>query len=311
MIRLCIVLLWFACFTPAQTPKCVEVEGDRILARDFAVSLPGFGQVPPETQMAPAPMPGMRRFYRPFELVALARRYSVALDAEASVCFERQTEMLDRDRVLEAMRLALPIPDLKIEIVETSLYPVPRGRLEFRRESLAAPASPSARIAVEWRGNVIYGDNQHFGVWARVLISAPTPRVVAAAALRQGEAIGASQVRVETADRFPMAGDVAQTVDQVVGRAPLRAVVPGTEIRLSQLMVPPDVNRGEMVEVEVRSGAAHLAFTGKAESAGRSGDLIVIRNLSSNKIFQARVDGRGKAFLDAGRALGNENALAK
>ena len=305
MIRLCIVLLWFACFTPAQTPKCVEVEGDRILARDFAVSLPGFGQVPPETQMAPAPMPGMRRFFRPFELVALARRYSVALDAEASVCFERQTEMLDRDRVLEAMRLALPIPDLKIEIVETSLYPVPRGRLEFRRESLAAPASPSARIAVEWRGNVIYGDNQHFGVWARVLISAPTPRVVAAAALKQGEAIGASQVRVETADRFPMAGDVAQTVDQVVGRAPLRAVVPGTEIRLSQLMVPPDVNRGEMVEVEVRSGAAHLAFTGKAESAGRSGDLIVIRNLSSNRVFQARVEGKGKAFLDAGRALGN------
>jgi flagella basal body P-ring formation protein FlgA len=69
-------------------------------------------------------------------------------------------------------------------------------------------------------------------------------------------------------------------------------------------MVPPDVNRGEMVEVEVRSGAAHLAFTGKAESAGHSGDTIVIRNPSSNKVFQARVDGKGKAFLDAGGALG-------
>src|ERR1019366_7899287 len=140
MTRLSIMLLWFACFAPAQTPKCVEVEGDRILARDFAVSLPGFGQLPPETQLSPAPQPGMRRFYRPVELAALAQRYSVALDPEASLCFERQTEMLDRDRFLEAMRLALPIPDLKIEIVETSLYPVPLGRLEFRRESLAAPA---------------------------------------------------------------------------------------------------------------------------------------------------------------------------
>jgi len=305
MTRLCILLLWFACFTPAQTPKCVEVEGDRILARDFAVSLPGFGQVPPETRLAPAPQPGMRRFFRSFELVALAQRYSVEIDPDATLCFERQTEMLDRDRVLEAMRLALPLPDLKIEIVETSLYPVPRGRLEFRRESLATPASPLARTAVEWRGNVIYGDNQRFGVWARVLISAPMPRVVAAEALLKGEAIGAGQVRVETADRFPIAGDVAQTVDQVTGRAPLRAVVLGAEIHLSQLMLPPDVNRGEMVEVEVRSGAAHLAFTGKAETAGRSGDMIVIRNLSSNKIFQARVDGKGKAFLDAGRAMGN------
>jgi flagella basal body P-ring formation protein FlgA len=60
-----------------------------------------------------------------------------------------------------------------------------------------------------------------------------------------------------------------------------------------------------MVEVEVRSGAAHLAFTGKAESTGRSGDTVVIRNLSSNKVFQARIEGKGKAFLDAGRALGN------
>ena len=305
MTRLCIVLLWFACFTPAQTPKCVAVEGDRILARDLAVSLPGFGQVSPETRLAPAPLPGMRRFFRPFELVALAQRYSVVIDPDASLCVERQTEMLDRDRVLEAMRLALPIPDLKIEIVETSLFPVPKGRLEFRRESLTTPASPSARIAVEWRGNVIYGDNQRFGVWARVLLSAPTPRVVAAEALKRGEAIGASQIHVETAERFPIAGDVAQTADQVVGRAPMRAVVPGTEIHLSQLMVLPDVSRGEMVEVEVRSGAAHLAFTGKAESAGRSGDLIFIRNLSSNQVFQARVDGKGKAFLDAGRALGN------
>jgi flagella basal body P-ring formation protein FlgA len=305
MTRLCIVLLWFACFTPAQTTKCVEVEGDRILARDFAVSLPGFGQLPPETPLAPAPMPGMRRFFRSLELVALAQRYSVEIAPDASLCFERQTELLDRGRVLEAMRLALPLPDLKIEIVETSLYPVPLGRLEFRRESLATPASPSARIAVEWRGNVVYGNNQRFGVWARVLISAPMPRVVAAEALKKGEAIGASQVRVETADRFPIAGDMAQTVDQVVGRAPIRAVVPGTEIHLSQLMVPPDVNRGDMVEVEVRSGAAHLAFSGKAESAGRSGDTIVIRNLSSNKVFQARVEGKGKAFLDAGYAHEN------
>ncbi len=305
MTRLSIVLLGFACFAPAQTPKCVEVEGDRILARDFAVSLPGFGRLSPETPLAPAPLPGARRFFRPFEMASLAQRYSVEIDPDAALCFERQTEMLDRDRVLEAMRLALPLAGLEIEIVETSLYPVPRGRLEFRRESLGTPASPSARIPVEWRGNVIYGDNRSFGVWARVLISAPMPRVVAAETLKKGEPIGASQVRVETADRFPIAGDVAQTIDQVVGRAPTRVVALGTEIHLGQLMVPPDVNRGEMVEVEVRSGAARLAFTGKAESAGRSGDTIVIRNLSSNKVFQARVEGKGKAFLDAGRAFGN------
>jgi flagella basal body P-ring formation protein FlgA len=305
MTRVFTLLLGFACFAPAQTPNCVAVEGDRILAGDFAVSLPAFGGLAPETPLAPAPMPGVRRFFRPFELAALARRYSVKIDPNAALCFERQTEMLDRDRVLEAMRLAMPIPGLQIEVVEISLYPVPRGRLEFRSEGLGIPASASAHVPVEWRGSVVYGDNRRFGVWARVLISAPMRRLVAAEPLKRGEPIGASQVRVETAECFPIVGDVAQTPDQVVGRAPLLNVLSGAEIHLAKLVVPPDVNRGDMVEVEVRSGAAHLAFTGKAESTGRNGDTIVIRNLSSNKVFQARIEGKGKAFLDAGGTLGN------
>ena len=59
----------------------------------------------------------------------------------------------------------------------------------------------------------------------------------------------------------------------------MRAVAPGRRSTWRSSWCRPDVNRGDMVEVEVRSGAAHLAFTGKAESAGRSGDTIVIRNL--------------------------------
>ena len=73
----------------------------------------GLAGLPPETPLAPAPLPGVRRFFRPFELAALAQRYSVEIDPDAGLCFERQTEMLDRDRVLEAMRLALPLPGLE------------------------------------------------------------------------------------------------------------------------------------------------------------------------------------------------------
>ena len=37
----------------------------------------------------------------------------------------------------------------------------------------------------------------------------------------------------------------------------------------------------------------------------RSGELVALRKLSSNKVFQARVDGRGKASVDAGAVPGN------
>ena len=52
------------------------------------------------------------------------------------------------------------------------------------------------------------------------------------------------------------------------------------------------MSKGDAVEVEVRSGAAHLALTAKAESGGRNGDVIAIRNPGSSRVFRARVEGK-------------------
>jgi flagella basal body P-ring formation protein FlgA len=294
----CLVLLWIARFAPAQSTNCVPVEGDQILARDLAVAVPAFAAVPPQTSVALAPAPAVRRVFRSFEVESLAKRYSLTLEASADICFERPTEALDRDRVLEAMRLALSIPDANIEIVEISQFPVPRGRLEFRREGLGLPALPSSHTPVTWHGDVLFGDKHRFTVWARVVVTAKVHYIVAAGNLKRGEPITVNQVREESAERFPLLGDLAQSVDQVLGSQPLRDIQDGQEIRLPLLARPVDVNRGEMVEVEVLSGATRLAFTGKAESSGRTGDTIAIRNLTSSRIFQARVNGKGRALLE-------------
>jgi hypothetical protein len=58
-----------------------------------------------------------------------------------------------------------------------------------------------------------------------------------------------------------------------------------------------DVHRGERVSVEVTSGAAVLRLQADAESAGRAGDAVLIRNPESGKIFQARVEGKGKVVV--------------
>ncbi|MGA3095453.1 MAG: flagellar basal body P-ring formation chaperone FlgA [Bryobacteraceae bacterium] len=304
-LRCLVALLWLARFAPAQAPKCLAVEGEHIVAGDLAASLPAFGQLDPETPVALTPMPGVRRVFRWYELAALAKRYGLEAGSPSDACFERKMENLDRDKVLEEMRRTLALKDARIEIVETSADPVPRGRLEFRREDLGRPALLSSPTPVTWRGSVIYGDNHRFSIWARVAISARQPRVVAAEYLKRGEPIGAAQIRVETVEGFPVAGEVAQSIEEVAGREMSRDLVAGSEIRVAQLIAVPDVSRGEMVDVEVRSGAARLLLTGKAESSGRSGDMIAIRNMTSNKLFQARITGKGKALLDAGRAHGN------
>jgi flagella basal body P-ring formation protein FlgA len=300
-----LALLWLARLAPAQAPTCLAVEGDRIVAADLAAPLPAFSQLAPETPVALAPLPGVRKVFRWFELASLAKRYGLDAGSPSDLCFERRMETLDREKVQAEMRRALGLEDARIEIVETSQDPVPRGRLEFRREDLGRPALPSSPTPVTWRGAVVYGANHRFSIWARVTISARLSRVVAVENLKSGEPIDAAQLRVDTVEGFPVVGEAAQSVEQVAGRALSRDVAAGSEIRVAQLVPAPDVSRGEMVDVEVRSGAARLLLTGKAQSAGRSGDMIAIRNMTSNKLFQARIVGKGKALLDAGRAHGN------
>jgi flagella basal body P-ring formation protein FlgA len=115
--------------------------------------------------------------------------------------------------------------------------------------------------------------------------------------LRSGQPIEARAIALKTEKCFPRGGDRDAAPDQVEGMQPVRPIAAGQEVRLDQLAPPNDINRGEMVSVEVRIGAAHLAFSGRAESAGRAGDQVSIRNLQSNRVFQARVSGKGKALV--------------
>ncbi|HLK49889.1 MAG TPA: flagellar basal body P-ring formation chaperone FlgA [Bryobacteraceae bacterium] len=299
------LLLLFGLTARAAPNGCLPAEHDPITAREVAAALPGFARIDPDTPIAAAPGPGVRRVIRPLELISIARNHAVQLDAPEELCFELPMMALDRSRVLDAMRAALPFPETRIEITETSLYPVPRGRIEFRREDLGAPALANAPTPVIWRGNVVYGSNQRFAIWAHVIVTARLTRLIATEPIRRGSLIGANQVRPESTRGFPVSTDLASSLDQVVGRVATRPIAAGAEIRVSSVERPQDVRRGDIVEIEVRSGAAHVALTAKSESDGRIGDPIAVRNLRSNKIFQARVEGKDRAFVDAALPEGN------
>ena len=58
-----------------------------------------------------------------------------------------------------------------------------------------------------------------------------------------------------------------------------------------------DVERGDPVRVEAGSGTVRLAFEARAESAGRTGDMILLKNPLNGQRFQARVEGKGKVSV--------------
>jgi flagella basal body P-ring formation protein FlgA len=284
----------------AQPPTCQAVESDRILARDLAAVLPEFRAVLPETLLAQAPLPGSQRIFHSPELLALSHRFGIVPTSAPDTCFEWAMQPLDRSRVLEAMNSSLQIAAAQIEIADMITSRVPPGRIEFSLSRLGTPASPEQRAPVLWRGDVVYGEGHRFAIWARVGITAPCRKLIAVGNLKAGQPIEARQLRATTATCFPVSAKEAPPIEEAAGMVPLRAVPAGSELRPEFLVPPNDVNRGDAVRVEVRSGAARLAITGRALSGGRSGETISIRNPESNRIFQARVTGKGTALVEAG-----------
>ncbi len=295
-LRCFITSCLFAPCLLAQTP-CLSVTGDQILGSDFARAVPALAHISPNAPLGQSPMPGNTRVFHLSELQSIGARFSVAITSPQEVCFRFETQPLNPDRVAEAMRNALQIPDARIEVMETSPATAPAGTIEFARENLGVPAASDSKTPVPWRGDVVYAGNKRFPIWSRVRISAPIGKLTAVEPLRPGVTIKPDQVRMELVEGFPQPVPKIVSIDQIAGMTVLRPIAAGGEIRQENLTRPNDVNRGDTVLVEVRFGAAHLALTGRAESAGHTGDVVEVRNPDTSKVFQARVEGPDRVMV--------------
>lgn len=279
---------------------CLNIEGDAILARDLARALPAFSALPPDTRIGYAPIPGVRRFFHTSELRHIAQANHIAFSNAAEICFEYVMEPLQPEAVAQAMRQALGQPDAKIEIQELSRYPVPHGQVSFNRSALpAAPSLENAAIPQLWRGFIRYGSDHRFAMWARARILVRSARIVAIEDLPANRPIQASQVRVEEYESPASNQPPPPTLDKVVGKLPRQLIKASAAIVALQLEEPKDIERGDLVEVEVRSGGARLALEGRALADGRKGDMIPVLNIANAARFSARVQDKGRVVLTA------------
>jgi hypothetical protein len=65
----------------------------------------------------------------------------------------------------------------------------------------------------------------------------------------------------------------------------------------ARVRIPNDINRGDIVQVEVRSGAAVLELDAQAQTSGVAGQTVSLLNPVSKKRFQAKIQGPGKAVV--------------
>jgi flagella basal body P-ring formation protein FlgA len=139
--------------------------------------------------------------------------------------------------------------------------------------------------------------NHRFAVWAKVKVLVMAARVVAVDDVKPGLALDAGGFRLEMREEAPTAEKFAASIAEVTGRVARRSIPAGAAIRLLWLEAPNDVVRGEVVQVEVSSGGAHLEFEARAQASGSAGDTIQMLNPVSKKLFPARVEGKGRVSV--------------
>jgi flagella basal body P-ring formation protein FlgA len=297
MITILVLFPLLAVASPVVSAPCHAIDGERITAADLARVLPEFLAVAPEAVIGYAPQPGALRNIEPAELTRFAAAHGLEYHGIETVCFQPALTELDPPRIEASIRESLKgmaISDADLEIVEYSKFRVPSGPLSFPIESL--PAYSSQNTAV-WNGFVEH-EHHRYPVWARVRIAAPQTRVVAVGNLRAGQKLEAGDIRIETVRIFPARAAALQSLSDSVGMLAKRYLPAGAPVNAADLMQPWDVDRGEIVTVEVQSGGATLTLEAEAQASGRQGQSITLRNSTSGKTFRAKITGKGRALLE-------------
>lgn len=282
-------------FLAASLPAsgCQAIDSDMVVARDVATVIPAFSQLPPDFLVGYVQSTGAQRIFHGEELERIARNRGLDLHNLDDVCFLRRMFTPDETQLRQVMEKTLAIPGAKIEILSFSHQAFPAGEIVFPRSGIQGYTGAE----IMWQGYVRASETARFPLWARARITAPVTRVVALTDLQPGKLIQKDQLRLETVEDSPFDEISARSLDQVVGFVAKTTILHAASVKKTQIDRPMDVARGALVRVDVYAGAAHLSLEARAETAGRIGGLITVRNISSGREFQAEVVGKNQVTL--------------
>ena len=269
----------------AVAAVCLPVQSERITAGDLAAVVPAFHAMPASKVLSYAPLPGYSRVFPEAEL---RQRVPDARELPASVCFEWRMRLLSQEEIVAAMLASLPSGS-HVSIVETSHEAVPPGNLSFPLACLRNG---------NWKGYVEWAPGRKYSIWGKVRVQAPFSRVIATEAIRSGQRIEESNVRLETGVGEPATPGMATSLGQVIGRVARRLIPADSPVPTASVDVELTVARGDPVHVRVVAGNAALAFDGVSEGRGAVGDIVPVRNPFTKRLVHARVESRGSAIAE-------------
>lgn len=213
-------------------------------------------------------------------------------------------QMVDFAREYLRQQLQTARPDLeRLELVAVGKSsaangPAPR-RWDDAHAKVSVEGAPGgllrARVCVRVRLKRADGAWRTVPVWFSV--RALRQVLVAQRRLGAHEAPSAVDFVPQFLDVTPLAGIPARLDVDLKNLRMRRAVWSGHVLLERDLESVPEIERGQQVEVTVRVGAVAIQTSAYALGEARTGDLVSLRNPSSNERYLAHVVGPGEAVL--------------
>lgn len=244
------------------------VNWSRVIVRGSDVRVRAL-EAPPAPQVAPAPE--VRRTPVPTDPTGTVR--ALIPHRLGAVFGVHPSDLRLTFDPADADLLATPIAGRTVDLTPTGTGAVTPLRITiYERDRIVADGV--ARVGVEVRREV----------------------AIANRSLRRNNTIQRADIRRET--RWTDPRDSVASPDEVVGAAVRMRLGEGDLVRLSDLVAPAAIERGDRVIVHAVSGSFVVRTEARALSDGAEGDVIEFEALDrSARRFRARVAGPGRAVL--------------
>jgi flagella basal body P-ring formation protein FlgA len=231
-----------------------------------------------------------------------------ATDSGASAC--HQVGAQDIEAAIRSSSTELP-EGLQIEVLDYSRGPALNGPLSFALNS-TIPAAPDGSSVLH--GHIDAGAGRLQPVWARVRLTSLRSALVARQDIEAGSVLTDDQwERRQMWLAYPESHGSSTGLgkDRPTGARLKRGVRSGEVINPAWLDVPPDIRRGQIVDLHVQAGAAHLRLQGVALNNARRGESVEIRVADRGPGLTAIVSGPGSALVETRDPNANLNLAGR
>jgi len=122
--------------------------------------------------------------------------------------------------------------------------------------------------------------------------------VVAARTIRSGTILTGQDIRLVKKWVRRNMPDTLSSLEDAIGKRITAPAGPGMELSAARLKDAPLVRKGKMVRVQFDNGSLRITTVGIPEEDGTAGNMVRIRNVTSNKVIYARVLGDSLVGVD-------------